>query len=57
VETRDHPFFIGVQWHPELTAMTHATQQRLFDGLVNAARATPVPVMTTNRRVTLRAVG
>lgn len=57
VETREHPFYIGVQWHPELTANTHATQQRLFDGLVNAARASRIQPSSGGRRVTLRAVG
>jgi gamma-glutamyl-gamma-aminobutyrate hydrolase PuuD len=34
---RDHPWLIGVQWHPEITAAEDATQQRLFDGLIKAA--------------------
>lgn len=55
VENRDHPFFIGVQWHPELTAQTHATQQRLFDGLVRAARTRREPVAET-RHPLLRVV-
>jgi len=37
VEAPDHPWLIGVQWHPELTAMEDPSQQRLFDGLVEAA--------------------
>jgi putative glutamine amidotransferase len=37
VEMRDHPWLIGVQWHPEITAAEDATQQRLFDGLIKAA--------------------
>lgn len=37
VEHTDHPWLIGVQWHPELTAATDARQQRLFNGLVTAA--------------------
>lgn len=32
-----HPFFVAVQWHPEMTAATDPAQQRLFDGLVRAA--------------------
>lgn len=37
VEIRDHPWLIGVQWHPEITAAEDPTQQRLFDALVKAA--------------------
>jgi putative glutamine amidotransferase len=33
----DHPWCLVVQWHPELSAHSDATQQRLFDGLVAAA--------------------
>lgn len=39
VEMAGHPWLIGVQWHPELTAATDPAQQRLFDALVAAARA------------------
>ncbi len=38
VEMPGHPWLLGVQWHPELSAATDPTQQRLFDGLVRAAR-------------------
>jgi putative glutamine amidotransferase len=38
VEMPEHPWLIAVQWHPELTAGNDALQQRLFDGLVQAAR-------------------
>jgi len=38
VERGDHPFYLAVQWHPEETAATDASQQRLFDALVAAAR-------------------
>jgi len=34
VEMEDKPHVMAVQWHPELTAMTDPTQQRLFDELV-----------------------
>jgi putative glutamine amidotransferase len=37
IELSGHPFYFGVQWHPEMTAASDATQQRLFDGLVRAA--------------------
>ena len=33
-----HPWLVSVQWHPELTAATDPTQQRLFDAFVDAAR-------------------
>jgi len=38
VEARDHPFAIGVQWHPEELAAVDARHQRLFDALVRASR-------------------
>jgi putative glutamine amidotransferase len=37
VEMPNHPFFIGVQWHPELSESP--LQQKLFDAFVSAARA------------------
>ena len=36
VERRDHPFALGVQWHPELSS--DPAQARLFSGLVEASR-------------------
>jgi putative glutamine amidotransferase len=36
-ELSDYAYFLAVQWHPETTAATDSTQQRLFDGLVAAA--------------------
>jgi gamma-glutamyl-gamma-aminobutyrate hydrolase PuuD len=36
VEAPDHPWLIGVQWHPERSS--EPCQQRLFDDLVRAAR-------------------
>jgi gamma-glutamyl-gamma-aminobutyrate hydrolase PuuD len=36
VEAEDHPWLIGVQWHPERSS--EPCQQRLFDDLVRAAR-------------------
>jgi putative glutamine amidotransferase len=38
VELPEHPFLVGVQWHPEDTAADDPHQQRLFDALVAAAR-------------------
>ncbi len=37
-ELKTHPWLFTVQWHPELTAHASATQQRLFDALVDACR-------------------
>ncbi len=36
VEMTDAPLCLGVQWHPELTAASDASQQCLFDALVAA---------------------
>ena len=33
----DHPWLIGVQWHPEKSTENNPTQQRLFDELVVTA--------------------
>jgi len=38
LEAPDHPWMLAVQWHPELSAEEDPSQQRLFDGLVEAAR-------------------
>lgn len=37
VEDPNHPFFVAVQWHPELSAATDTSQQNLFDALISAA--------------------
>ena len=37
LEMPEHPWLIGVQWHPESTAADDPIQQRLFDALVEAA--------------------
>ncbi len=37
VEMNEHPWLVGVQWHPEITAAEDDAQQRLFDALVAAA--------------------
>jgi putative glutamine amidotransferase len=36
IERKEHPFALGVQWHPELSS--DLAQARLFTGLVEAAR-------------------
>lgn len=37
VEHNAHPWCLGVQWHPEVTAHEDAAQQSLFDALVREA--------------------
>ena len=37
VESERHPFVIGVQWHPELDALSDPRPMRLFEALVAAA--------------------
>ncbi|HZS11009.1 MAG TPA: gamma-glutamyl-gamma-aminobutyrate hydrolase family protein [Nitrospirales bacterium] len=37
---RDHPFLLGVQWHPEFLYQRYPTHRRLFRALVDAARRT-----------------
>lgn len=39
IEMPAHPWLIAVQWHPELTAASDPLQQRIFDAIVEAARA------------------
>ncbi len=38
IEAGDHPFWLGVQWHPEFLYRHHAVQKRLFSAFVKAAR-------------------
>jgi putative glutamine amidotransferase len=38
LEMPEHPWLFAVQWHPEITAAHDPVQQRLFEGLVQAAR-------------------
>lgn len=37
VEIDSHPWLVGVQWHPELSAAENPLQQKLFDVLVEQA--------------------
>jgi putative glutamine amidotransferase len=39
VEALDHPFSLGVQWHPEELVGEDVQARRLFDALVQASRA------------------
>jgi putative glutamine amidotransferase len=38
VEAEEHPFAIGVQWHPEELADNDIRAQRIFDALVEACQ-------------------
>jgi putative glutamine amidotransferase len=38
IEMPDHPWLIGVQWHPELSAGYDPVQQRLFDQFIAGVR-------------------
>jgi putative glutamine amidotransferase len=37
LENPDHPFCVGVQWHPEAMVESHSVMRYLFEGLVKAA--------------------
>lgn len=37
LEIPDHPWLVAVQWHPEMSAASQPSQQRIFDSLVAAA--------------------
>lgn len=39
LESPDHPFCIGVQWHPEAMVESYPVMRRLFDGLAEASQA------------------
>ena len=39
MEAPDHPFCVGVQWHPEVMAESYPEVRRLFEGLVEAAQS------------------
>lgn len=38
IESPQHPFLLGVQWHPEFLYDRHETQRRLFAAFLSAAR-------------------
>lgn len=38
IEMASHPWLVGVQWHPELSAAEDPLQQRLFDALIERVR-------------------
>jgi putative glutamine amidotransferase len=39
LELPNHPFCVGVQWHPEAMVESHPVMRRLFEGLSEAAQA------------------
>ena len=39
LESPEHPFCIGVQWHPEVMVESAPAMRRLFEGLVDTARS------------------
>jgi putative glutamine amidotransferase len=39
IESSTHPFFLGVQWHPEFLYERHEMHRRLFQAFLRAARA------------------
>jgi putative glutamine amidotransferase len=38
IEMPEHPFMLGVQWHPEMAPETQREQHRLFAALIRATR-------------------
>jgi putative glutamine amidotransferase len=40
VEIKDNALFIGVQWHPELTALNDPSQQKIFETLMQRSMQT-----------------
>jgi len=38
IESPAHPFFLGVQWHPEFLYERHETHRRLFQAFLKAAK-------------------
>ena len=38
LEKQNHPFFLGVQWHPEHMSARNAQQRRIFEAFVTAAK-------------------
>ena len=38
IEHPQHPFYLGVQWHPEGTAATDKASLQIFKALIEAAQ-------------------
>jgi putative glutamine amidotransferase len=41
IEHPDHPFFLGLQWHPEFLFERHQLHRRLFEAFLRAASRRP----------------
>ncbi len=39
LENPDHPFCVGVQWHPEAMVESYPVMRQLFEGLIETAQA------------------
>ncbi len=50
LEHRAHPFAVGVQWHPERMVDHYASQRKLFEALIDAARIHGLWAAGTGRR-------
>jgi len=37
IESNDHAFLVGVQWHPEMDALGDGRQRRIFEALVSSS--------------------
>ena len=44
IELPDHPFVLGVQWHPESLSDRYPDHQRLFDAFIHACADHRQPV-------------
>ncbi|MDF0645733.1 MAG: gamma-glutamyl-gamma-aminobutyrate hydrolase family protein [Nitrospira sp.] len=42
IESRQHHFFLGVQWHPEFLFDRHRPHRRLFEAFLRAAQRRPI---------------
>jgi gamma-glutamyl-gamma-aminobutyrate hydrolase len=38
VSVNDHPFALGVQWHPEWNSSEYALSRMLFEGFITACQ-------------------
>ncbi len=47
VESDHHPFTVGVQWHPEVGALSDARHLRLFEALVESSGGARIGTATT----------
>ncbi|MGS4480108.1 gamma-glutamyl-gamma-aminobutyrate hydrolase family protein [Enterobacter roggenkampii] len=39
VSVHDHPFALGVQWHPEWNSSEYALSRMLFEGFITACQS------------------